>query len=435
MRRTLALSIVLGLAAVVGPAAAQESPPAGPAGSGRPAPPAVTLAEAVRRATVRNPTAEVAVQEVARAEALARQARAGWFPTLTGNGAYTRLDSDRVSSGKVIAAQDQLSANVQLTVPIIAAQKWVAHARTKENIEIQRAANVDARRTVALAAARAYLTVIASRRILQSAEHALDTTRSHEEYAKTRFQGGVGNRLDSVRAAQERAAADARVKSQLIALARAQEALGVAVGEETALDAVEDPSLGTLPQLDAAMADTNARRSDIEVQRQKVESTRKAVRDSWVDYMPTLSFVAQPFYQTPATLTTPETGWQAQLVLQLPLYDGGYRYGAADEREALAAQARSRLDGALRQARSEVRIAFDAVLRADEALASAREAARLAQESLELAQIAYRGGATSNIEVVDAERRANDAETAAAIAEDDSRQARLDLLAASGRFP
>jgi outer membrane protein TolC len=39
------------------------------------------------------------------------------------------------------------------------------------------------------------------------------------------------------------------------------------------------------------------------------------------------------------------------------------------------------------------------------------------------------------LEVIDAERQARDAETLAAVAEDAARQARLDMLAASGRFP
>ncbi len=69
------------------------------------------------------------------------------------------------------------------------------------------------------------------------------------------------------------------------------------------------------------------------------------------------------------------------------------------------------------------------------ALAAAEDAARLANESLELATAAYRAGATTNLEIIDAERRARDAETSAAIAEDNARQARLDLLASSGRFP
>ena len=61
--------------------------------------------------------------------------------------------------------------------------------------------------------------------------------------------------------------------------------------------------------------------------------------------------------------------------------------------------------------------------------------AKLAREALDLANRAYRAGATSNIEVIDAERRARDADTAAVIAEDNVRQARLDLLAAAGQFP
>jgi hypothetical protein len=38
-------------------------------------------------------------------------------------------------------------------------------------------------------------------------------------------------------------------------------------------------------------------------------------------------------------------------------------------------------------------------------------------------------------EVIDAARQARDAETQAAVSEDAAREARLDLLAATGRFP
>jgi outer membrane protein TolC len=89
----------------------------------------------------------------------------------------------------------------------------------------------------------------------------------------------------------------------------------------------------------------------------------------------------------------------------------------------------------LRQARSDVRVAFEEIQRADIALDQARQSASFAKHALELADIAYRAGATTNLEVIDAERQARDAEDQAAIAEDAARQARLDLLAASGRFP
>jgi outer membrane protein TolC len=59
----------------------------------------------------------------------------------------------------------------------------------------------------------------------------------------------------------------------------------------------------------------------------------------------------------------------------------------------------------------------------------------LAHQALDLANLAYHAGATTNIEVIDAERRARDADSAVVIAEDNVRQARLDLLVAAGQFP
>ena len=54
---------------------------------------------------------------------------------------------------------------------------------------------------------------------------------------------------------------------------------------------------------------------------------------------------------------------------------------------------------------------------------------------VQITDVAFREGATTNIEVIDAQRRARDAETTAAIADDGVRRARLELLLAAGRFP
>jgi outer membrane protein TolC len=54
---------------------------------------------------------------------------------------------------------------------------------------------------------------------------------------------------------------------------------------------------------------------------------------------------------------------------------------------------------------------------------------------LRITDIAFREGATTNIEVIDAQRRARDAATITALAEDALRRARLELLVATGRFP
>ena len=103
------------------------------------------------------------------------------------------------------------------------------------------------------------------------------------------------------------------------------------------------------------------------------------------------------------------------------------------ERQAGDDEARAQLDGLLRQVSVEVRTAFT-ICDADEALQSARAAAAAALTAATLADRSYRAGATTNIEVIDAERQARDAESQVAFAEDAARQARLDLLLATGAF-
>jgi outer membrane protein len=405
-----------------------------------PAAPTLSFDEAIRQSTLRNASAQVANLEIQRFEGVARQVRAAWLPTLYGNGTYTRLDNERVlgtpgsASYRVIAGVNQLSANLTLTVPIVAPQQWAASSRANDQIEVARVSRADVTRQVTIAVAKAYLLVVSQKRVLEVSQNARLTALAHYEYSRTRFQGGLGNKVDVVRAAQELASDDSIVEQARVSVIRAREALGALIGMQSAVDAVE-PALAPPPTQEAAVAEAESRRADVRAQKSRLQVAKHSESLNYTEYLPYLSAIAQPFYQNPPSLTMPLTGWQAQLVLSIPLYDGGLRYGRADERAMLSSEARANVDGVLRQARSEVRTAFSAIVSAESSLASASRAARLAQQALELAIKAYRAGATGNLEVIDAERRSRDAAIQVAVAEDTLRQARLDLLAASGRFP
>jgi outer membrane protein TolC len=409
--------------------------PLGP-GAGPPADTAerLTLDEAVRRALARNPTVAVALAEVQRADALVGQARSGWLPTLVGNGTYTHLDHARVLNGKVIAAEDQLGGNLVLTVPLVAAPGWTADRRAQEGRHIAEDSAADVRRLVAQAAANAYLAVLAQHRQIRSTEAARANSRAHASYASTRLAGGVGHSIDDVRARQDLATVEVQLQAVYTGLVRAREALGVLVGGDAAVDSVKDVDLGPLPTLPDALADARARRPDLRAQQGKVVAAEHARKDVWAYYAPYLAAVGQPFAQLGSALQ-PQLGWQAQLLLTLPLYDGGLRSGVGGERDALLDEARVGLAASLRQAQSEVRVAFEAMLHADQALLSVRREVELAHKAYELATLAYQAGATTNLEVIDAAHRARDAEGDASQAEDVARHARLDLLVASGRFP
>ena len=401
----------------------------------RPAPARITLDEAVRRAISRNTSVEIAVAEIQRAHALLREVRSFALPTITGNGAATLLDSARISNGTQIQPRGSLTGNVQLLVPLVVPQRWVNWSHASEQIEIASLSADDVRRQIAVSAARAYVTVLAQHRLVEANQRARDNARDHLQYARARLDAGTGNRLDAVRSAQEVASDDAQVAAALVNLVRAQEALGVLVGADAPLDVTEEVQLSAAASETDAMREAEARRADLRAARGRIDAADHVLRDSYADYLPFLNASVTPFAATYSSLTTPGTGWQAQLVLTVPFFDGGLRYGAREERSALLGEARIALEGALRQARSEVRTAFEEVQRDDLALQASREAARLAEEALQMTTAAYKAGATNDLDVLDAERRFRDAQTAAATAEDNSRQARIDLLAATGRFP
>jgi outer membrane protein TolC len=190
----------------------------------------------------------------------------------------------------------------------------------------------------------------------------------------------------------------------------------------------------TLPRKTQPSTAREAGRADVRAQEARRTASAHLRRDEWVYYAPSLLAQAQAFKETETALQ-PGTGWQLAVVLSIPFYDGGMRYGVRREREAVDEEARAQLEATLRQVSVEVRTAFRVVANADESLRSAREAAAAATTAATLADKSYRGGASTNIEVVDAERRAHDAASAVALAEDAARQARLDLLVATGAFP
>lgn len=400
----------------------------------------VNFKEAIKLALARNPNALVAQTDIQRAEALVRQALAGFLPTLTSNMTYTRLDSDRVRNASptetmVVASANSLNINSVLNIPIVYAQRWNQWWRARDTLASMRASTAEARRQVAIATGRAYLAVLAQHRVIEVAERARDNAQAHLDYARKRFSAGADNRLTVVKSAQEVATDEAQVQSAYGNLAKTREALGILIGADQPIDINEEVNLvGQPPDIKKAMQQLR-NRLDIKAYEASLAAAQNAVNAYWADFMPYLTGTFQPFYQNPASFSMPTTGWQALLMLTIPLYDGGLRYGQQRERRALLQAAQIKVSGVLRQARADVRTTYAVLKQADRALDAARQAAQFGEQAYQMADQAFKAGATTNLEVIDAARQARDAETAAVIAEDNARQARLDLLIAIGKFP
>jgi outer membrane protein TolC len=398
------------------------------------APEQVTFEDAVKRAIDFNTSALVAAQEIVRAEGLMGQARAAALPLVVLGGSWTILDHDRVLNGRLVQPGQSVQGTATASVPLLAASRWYGWAHAAEGIDVATLSQADVRRAVAITAARAYLTVVAAHRAIDVSQSAVTVGRAHQEYTLARRQGGVGNELDVKRAEQERWAAEVQLQAANALLARGREALGVICGGSGPLDSTSVPEVKFYPDL--AEADQAVQgRQDVKAAAGRADLAGAVWKDSWADWLPVITGGIQGYVQSNAVDPTPPSGWVVQFLLTFPIFEGGLRPAQSRERGALAREAEEALQGVVRQARSEVRLSFEAMRYAYAGYDAARRGAESAVAALELANQAYRAGATSNLELIDAERRARDAATTAVIAEDAVRQANLDLLSAAGRFP
>lgn len=414
--------LVFVLGAATG-AAAQESA----------APQRVTFEEAVRLALANNPGVAEAAQAILRAETLLQQAQTVSRPTVSGSVTTTVLDSARGFDEFVTQPQTQSLLAATVSYPVLSAARWAQRTQAEDQIRVARLGVGETRRQVAIAAAQAYLAIIAQQRQVEVNLRARDNAQAHVEFARARLQGGVGSRLNELRAAQELATDEVLLEAARLGLRRAQEALGVLVAADHAVDAAGEPAfeIATPPADESWLGE----RSDVQWLTGQVQAANRVLGDSWRDWVPTATAAFEPQWLTPSGLFSPSRTWRGLLTFAVPVFDGGARRVARRQREIAVETARIQLTDVELRARAELRTARAAVEIGDRALAQARLAAQYAAEVLTITDVAFRAGATTNIELVDAQRRARDADTAAAQAEDRVRQARLDLLVALGRFP
>lgn len=394
----------------------------------------VTFEEAVRRAIANHPTVQRAATDIIRAEAILQQVRARTRPSIDASLTTSVIDPVTRFSGSAITPRTQTFTTGGVSVPLITPVRSAERNQAADQVLVSERGLDDARRQIAVAAGGAYLAIIAARRVLELNERARDNARAHYEYAQQRFEGGLGSRLNAIRAQQELSSNEARVEEARLGIRRAQEALGVLVAASGPVDAAADPVFD-VPAPTVPDGELIAGREDVRVILARESAAARRAADAWKDNLPSVTALFSPQLLAPSGLFVNSRSWRASVLFSVPLFDAGQRRGQALERQAFVDFVRAERANAERLASSEIRTAREAVAATERALVYAGQAAEQANEVVRITDIAFREGATTNIEVIDAQRRARDAETAAAMAEDAVRRARLDLLTATGRFP
>jgi len=400
-----------------------------------PAPPmeTVTLEQAVERAIKNNPTLAQATQDILRAEGLLQQARAATMPFITAGVASLVNSTERRFDDVVTSPQTQATLSAQFGMPVLAPSRWAARAQAQDQVEIANLSTADARTQIAVATAQAYLAIIALKREVEVTQRALETSQAHLDYARRRLEAGAGTRVNELRAGQEVSTTEARLVTAQLGVRRSQEALGVLIVSDGPADTAGDPVFVIPPIADEA--GWMSLRPDLRLFTAEERAADRVWKDSSKDWFPTATATFDPQAIVPASIFTSARSWRFVVNFTQPIFDSGQRAGQKRVREANYNVSRLALTGLQIQARSEVRVAQETVRSSELALGRLRAAADQANEVLKITTFAFEAGATTNLEVIDAQRQARDADTAAVLAEHVVRRSQLDLLTALGRFP
>jgi len=391
----------------------------------------VEFAEAVRQAVDRNPNVALAATSIEQAQTLLGQAKSLTRPIVTASFQNSTLDSQVAFDDRVVQPRNQSAFSATATMPLFIPTALAAIRQVRDQVDLANENTAEAKRQVALATAQAYLAVIAGQRQVEVDERALEAARAHLDYAQKRLEGGVGSRLNQVRAAQAASGDLARLENSRLGLRRAQEALGVLLVEDGPVDAGAVPTLDAPPATDE---DLNASRPDLRAQAVAIRAAERVVKDVTRQWWPSASVSFTPQYITPVGLFQPSSTWRLVFSVTQSVFDSRPGIDRA-LKQVIVNQAKITQTQLQIQARSEVRMARESVASYERALTQSRLAADQANDVLSISTSAFEVGATTNLEVIDAQRSARDAETDAALAEDAVRRSRLELLVALGRFP
>ncbi|WP_437300671.1 TolC family protein [Sorangium sp. So ce426] len=415
-------------------------------------PPARTLAswnDARAMIEQRSVDFAIAVQEVARAEGVARRALAAALPSLDARGDVTHelAGGSSVSpslpapgepgAGAIEDAPTTASASLTLRQPILAPRAWYGIGTARRSVDVAKLSLEDRRRVTVGAVADAVVSIVTAERVSEINRVGLRSALERLELTRRRERLGTGTKLDVVRAEQDVALARATLVSGDEALRKARETLGAVLGERGEVGVPQGFSLNAIAaevQSECAEARSD-QRADVRAARAELEIAERNLTDAklafapYVDLSSTLS--ARTAIGDESTRRARSWGWSIGAVLTVPIWDGGARYGDLQISRAAVEQQRVRLGAVERTAGLETTQAVRGVAVAEQSRAVAEQSRDLARETARLTQVAFEAGTATSFDLVESGRRQREAELDLAVREFEVVKAKITALLAS----
>jgi outer membrane protein TolC len=377
--------------------------------------PRVTLAEALERASRLDPDYVAALGQVDNAEWGRRNAILAFIiPAITLSTSYTEASSPQFNFGTGGFSKQFVQASATADYELFAGGRKVFELqRARADLEAARGSELQARFFAALATERAYYDVLGRRELLTTSRDR--TRRAQEQFAtaRARVLSGAAVQTDSLQLLLELQRARVEQFRLTAGLDVARLELGRRIGLPGPADAVplvDEPA--TLPiTLEEAVALALEQGPQYRVARASEQAAAADLRAQRSAYLPQVFLSAQT--NAFDTRYWPEATTRSQFTLSatLPLWDLGRRelsVSQARVRRDVSRAIRADLELAARRDVAEAYQAFEVSVASAQV---AREAVVVARENYRVQDARYRAGATTILDLLEAQVSLSDAES------------------------
>jgi outer membrane protein TolC len=438
MRKVLRRLPLIGCLALSAPASAQTPAPAPPTSFTLPAPPPVSdpmLApvapprrvlssweEAIAYLRARSTDVRIALDQVLQAEAQTRIALAAYLPAINGTGTLTHNFITKTGfqlgpNGAPVSFETPTgtyaTGNIQLQQALINAQAFDQISINELSEDASQLSVDDKKRTLALSLANQVVAVVTAERSAEINRVGLKVALEQLEITRRKQNLGAANGLDVVRAEQNAANARATLVSGDESLREAREALGLALGVAEETGVAQNVNVDGLAQSAMGMCrvvkDVDER-PDVAAARTNLDVAKRNLKNVYFQFLPTVQAQSTVASTSQNTGPSPNTTWNIQGVLSVPLWDGGVRYGNLRFARAAEDIAAQNLEALRRQAIIQVQQAQRQLVVAEVSDKVAREQRDLAARNDLMTQTAYMAGQGTSLELVTASEAHRQAE-------------------------
>ncbi len=408
----------------------------------------LSLSQALERLVDDSPLLAEVQGRVDEVQAGARMASVGVQPMVVATGGFAVNNAEAiVSLGNILSTlpvpvdpatlppdliiqpKQQWTAGVSAKVPLIVPSAWASRSAARRGVTAARAGADHAELSAQAGLVRAAWGAWVADEQVTVLNSALESARAHHDSVARRTEAGLGTPLDVLAAETEVLRREREWLGAVAQLDGARRAVGGLLGVEGAVR-IAVPDVDRLPSLGSVSASEHPQVRANEAQQSAVRAASHAA--AW-RHAPTLSASAALMASDVAYPTGETEFWRVGLDLNWVLYDGGARYGMADQAAAQRVQAEA----------SGRRLALDlsrALADAEQAETTARQTLALAESGASTAAVAeatatrlYEGGLARSLDVLDAQQRRLEADLALAGATAAVASARVDRLLAMGQ--